>query len=158
MWVGADCGTPNPPGPRWAAGFGQSGSFDRPPSQSSTYIYIYGLYSYLIFLALYGSFWSNMTNWTHLIRFRPVGGGDVCLGQLVDPGRDVGQDSLSGTPIFAFKISGTIFDGQVTEEKLQVERVSLKLSKALVASSDKLMLTYSCFVLSVLGNVRASGA
>lgn len=69
-----------------------------------------------------------MSSWTHLIRFQPVGDRTVCLGQLVDTSRDIGQDSLDGIPIFAFKIEGSLYDARITNEKLQVEKVRLTSS------------------------------
>ncbi len=65
----------------------------------------------------------EMTSWTHLICFLPVAEDNICLGQLVDTTRDIGQDFLNGIPIFAFRIEGSIFDGRVTAERLQVKQV-----------------------------------
>ena len=59
---------------------------------------------------------------THIVRF--VAKEDRCihLGQLVDPTRDVGLDSLENGPeIKAFLINGTIFDGEVTDHILTIE-------------------------------------
>lgn len=64
-----------------------------------------------------------MTSWTHLIRFLPVGESNICLGQLADTSRDIGENSYNGTPIFAFRIKGSLYNGEVTDEKLQVEKV-----------------------------------
>lgn len=68
---------------------------------------------------------SNMPYWTHLIRFVAVEDGETHLGQLVDSSRDIGEDSISGVPIKAFRIEGSIHGGRVTEEVLQVSRVCL---------------------------------
>lgn len=68
-----------------------------------------------------------MPSWTHLIRFIAVEDGQIHLGQLVDPTRDVGQDSLHGISIHAFVIEGSIYDGRVTESELEVKQVRLRL-------------------------------
>jgi hypothetical protein len=64
-----------------------------------------------------------MPAWTHLIRFVAEEDNQPHLGQLVDPGRDVGVDSYEGRTIKAYLILGTIFDGQVTETILTVKNV-----------------------------------
>lgn len=68
-----------------------------------------------------------MPSWTHLIRFIAVEDGQIHLGQLVDPTRDIGQDSLDGVSIHAFVIEGSIYDGRVTERKLEVKQICLRL-------------------------------
>lgn len=73
-----------------------------------------------------------MAHWTHLIRFQPVRNQMICLGQLVDTSRDIGQDSLNGTPIFAYKIEGSLHDGRVTNEKLEVGKVRVPWPKSLL--------------------------
>lgn len=65
-----------------------------------------------------------MSSWTHLIRFIAVEDNQVHLGQLVDPTRDVGLDSVSGVKIAAYDIIGTIFDGRITNTILHVASVS----------------------------------
>jgi hypothetical protein len=62
-------------------------------------------------------------SWTHLVRFVAFEDDQVHLGQLVDPTRDVGLDSTSGVPVYAFKVEGTMFNGRVTENVLQVRKV-----------------------------------
>lgn len=64
-----------------------------------------------------------MSAWTHLVRFVAVEDDQVHLGQLVDPTRDVGLDSNNGVPVYAFEIEGTIYNGKVTENTLQVHKV-----------------------------------
>lgn len=66
---------------------------------------------------------SNMPYWTHLIRFVAIEDGQIHLGQLIDSSRDIGQDSISGVSIKAYRIEGTVYSGRVTEEVLQVSRV-----------------------------------
>ncbi|CAI7580117.1 unnamed protein product [Penicillium pancosmium] len=63
-----------------------------------------------------------MSAWTHLVRFVAVEDDQVHLGQLVDPTRDVGLDSTNGVPIYAFEIEGTIYNGKVTRNTLQVRK------------------------------------
>ncbi|KAJ5745098.1 2-keto-4-pentenoate hydratase [Penicillium odoratum] len=64
-----------------------------------------------------------MSAWTHLVRFVAVEDDQVHLGQLVDPTRDVGLDSTNGVPIYAFEIEGTIYNGKVTRNTLQVRKL-----------------------------------
>ena len=66
-----------------------------------------------------------MSSWTHLIRFIALEDNQIHLGQLVDPSRDIGLDSLNGQEISVYLIDGTIFDGQVTNTILHVKQVSL---------------------------------
>jgi hypothetical protein len=65
-----------------------------------------------------------MPSWTHLIRFVAVEDDRTYLGQLVDPTRDIGKDSVDGTPAYAYKIEGSMFDGKVTDKQFQVKKVS----------------------------------
>ncbi|OJZ82945.1 hypothetical protein ASPFODRAFT_700839 [Aspergillus luchuensis CBS 106.47] len=55
-------------------------------------------------------------SWTHLIRFIAVEDSQTHLGQLVDPTRDVGEDSVNGIDIAAYLINGDIFNGRVTSQ------------------------------------------
>lgn len=64
-----------------------------------------------------------MPSWTHLIRFIAVEDNHVHLGQLVDTSADVGLASVEGKTIKAYKISGTIFDGEVTKTELTVKQL-----------------------------------
>lgn len=83
-----------------------------------------------------------MAFWTHLIRFRAIGGDQIQLGQLVDTSRDVGQDSRNGIPMFAYKIIGSIFSGYVTKEILQVQEVCV-LQKTSNNKYGKIIKAYS---------------
>ena len=74
-----------------------------------------------------------MPSWSHLIRFVAVEDGCAHLGQLVDTTRDVGEDSVEGVKIQAFAVEGTVFDGQVTQEVLTVEKVCEVLALLVVA-------------------------
>lgn len=68
-----------------------------------------------------------MGNWTHLIRFIAKEDQQVHLGQLVDPSRDVGIDSVDGVEIKAYLVRGSIFDGKVIQGVVYtVERVCFK--------------------------------
>jgi 2-keto-4-pentenoate hydratase/2-oxohepta-3-ene-1,7-dioic acid hydratase in catechol pathway len=62
-------------------------------------------------------------SWTHLIRFVAKEDSNIYLGQLVDTLRDIGLDSFNGTPIKAYQIDGSIFDGKVTDKQLTVDRL-----------------------------------
>jgi 2-keto-4-pentenoate hydratase/2-oxohepta-3-ene-1,7-dioic acid hydratase in catechol pathway len=61
--------------------------------------------------------------WSHLIRFIAKEDLKVHLGQLTVTDVDVGLESLSGNPITAYEIEGSIFDGKVTDKKLTVEKL-----------------------------------
>jgi len=64
-----------------------------------------------------------MTSWTHLIRFVASEDDQVHLGQLVDPTRDAGLDSINKIPIHAFEIEGSMYNGRVTGKTLEVRKV-----------------------------------
>lgn len=70
-------------------------------------------------------YFANMSSWTHLIRFIALEDNQIHLGQLVDPPRDIGLDSLNGQEISVYLIDGTIFDGKVTNIILHVKQVCL---------------------------------
>ncbi|KAL7656259.1 hypothetical protein ACMYSQ_005368 [Aspergillus niger] len=61
-------------------------------------------------------------SWTHLIRFIAVEDSQTHLGQLVDPTRDVGEDSVNGVDIAAYLINGDIFNGRVTSQIMHVKQ------------------------------------
>ncbi|PYH30172.1 fumarylacetoacetate hydrolase family protein [Aspergillus neoniger CBS 115656] len=62
-------------------------------------------------------------SWTHLIRFIAVEDSQTHLGQLVDPTRDVGEDSVNGIDIAAYLINGDIFNGRVTSQIMHVKQL-----------------------------------
>ena len=66
-----------------------------------------------------------MPSWTHLIRFVAEEDSQPHIGQLVDTSRDVGLDTFEGKAVRAYKIIGTIFDGEVTKTVLTVKYVSI---------------------------------
>jgi hypothetical protein len=66
-----------------------------------------------------------MASWTHLVRFIAVEDNQTHLGQLVDPSRDVGRDTVDGRDIAVYLLDGTIFDGRVTGEILHVKQVQI---------------------------------
>ncbi|OGM47700.1 fumarylacetoacetate hydrolase [Aspergillus bombycis] len=70
-----------------------------------------------------------MSAWTHLIRFIAVEDSLVHLGQLVDPSRDVGHDTIDGLDITAFVIEGSIFNGRVTREVMHVKQLLSPISR-----------------------------
>lgn len=64
--------------------------------------------------------------WTHAIRFIAKEDGRIHLGQI-DSKKfpDVGLAVLNGKEVEANCISGSVFDGVVTDRKLHVAHVSL---------------------------------
>ncbi|KAJ5814681.1 hypothetical protein N7474_006458 [Penicillium riverlandense] len=70
-----------------------------------------------------------MPSWTHLVRFIAVEDSQVHLGQLVDPTRDVGRDSVNGVEISVYVIEGTMFDGRVTKEIMHVKQLLSPVSR-----------------------------
>ncbi|CAL5874396.1 uncharacterized protein PFLUO_LOCUS8692 [Penicillium psychrofluorescens] len=70
-----------------------------------------------------------MPSWTHLVRFIAVEDSQVHLGQLVDPKRDVGRDSVNGVEIAVYVIEGTMFDGRVTKEVMHVKQLLSPVSR-----------------------------
>lgn len=66
-----------------------------------------------------------MPEWTHLVRFLAVEDEQIHLGQLVDTTRDVGLDSVNGTQIKAYLISGDIYNGTVTSDVYTVKKVAI---------------------------------
>ncbi|KAJ2898105.1 fumarylacetoacetate hydrolase domain-containing protein 2A [Zalerion maritima] len=67
------------------------------------------------------------TSWTHLIRFVAVEDGLEHLGQICNPPEvgDVGLASLRGEEIKAYLVTGSVFDGRVTDKVMTVSRRSL---------------------------------
>lgn len=63
-------------------------------------------------------------NWTHLIRFVADEDGQVHLGQI-DPKEhpDVGVSSFEGKKIKAKLVTGSIYDGVVTDREMHVKNV-----------------------------------
>lgn len=67
-----------------------------------------------------------MATWTHLVRFIAEEDGQTHLGQINPQEHpDVGQSALKGTKISAKLVTGSVFDGRVTEKTLTVSRVRL---------------------------------
>jgi hypothetical protein len=60
---------------------------------------------------------------THIIRFVANEDNRTHIGQLVDTSRDVGLDSVDGKEIKAYKINGTIFDGEITKQVYTVKQL-----------------------------------
>lgn len=60
--------------------------------------------------------------WTRLIRFIAEEDGQVHLGE-VDANRDVGLALLNKETITAKLVTGSIFDGAVTDKQLRVAQV-----------------------------------
>jgi hypothetical protein len=64
-------------------------------------------------------------SWTHLIRFVAEETGQIHLGQIdAKTYPDLGIASVEGKKIVAKEISGSIFDGVVTEKELTVKQVA----------------------------------
>jgi hypothetical protein len=69
-----------------------------------------------------------MPSWTHLIRFVAEETGQIHLGQIdAKEFPDVGLVSFEGKKITAKEITGSIFDGVVTDKVLTVKQVSSSL-------------------------------
>lgn len=64
-----------------------------------------------------------MSKPTHIIRFVAVEDSRIHIGQLVDTSRDVGLDSVEGKDIKAYKINGTIFSGEITQQIYTVKQL-----------------------------------
>jgi hypothetical protein len=64
-----------------------------------------------------------MSKPTHIIRFVANEDNRTHIGQLVDTSRDVGLDSVDGKEIKAYKINGTIFDGEITKQVYTVKQL-----------------------------------
>lgn len=64
-------------------------------------------------------------SWTHLIRFVAEETGQIHLGQIdAKEYPDLGLATVEGKKITAKEISGSIFDGVVTDKTLTVKQVS----------------------------------
>lgn len=61
-------------------------------------------------------------NWSRLIRFIAEEDGQVHLGE-VDGGRDIGLALLNKETVTAKLVTGSVFDGTVTEKQLHVAQV-----------------------------------
>ena len=62
--------------------------------------------------------------WTHLIRFVAEETGQVHLGQInVKEYPDVGLATVEGKKVIAKEVTGSIFDGVVTDKTLTVKQV-----------------------------------
>jgi hypothetical protein len=73
------------------------------------------------------------SSWTHLIRFVSEETGQVHLGQIdAKEYPDLGIASVEGKKITAKEITGSIFDGVVTEKVLTVKHVPLHLIAGLI--------------------------
>ncbi|KAL4806517.1 hypothetical protein BDV18DRAFT_159689 [Aspergillus unguis] len=70
-----------------------------------------------------------MSTWTHLVRFVAVEDNQIHLGQLTDPSRDVGIDSIGGVDITVYLIKGTLFASTVTDTILHVKHLLSPISK-----------------------------
>ncbi|GKZ26579.1 hypothetical protein AbraIFM66951_002822 [Aspergillus brasiliensis] len=82
-------------------------------------------------------------SWTHLIRFIAVEDSQTHLGQLVDPSRDVGEDSVNGVNIAAYLINGDIFTGRVTSQILHVKQLLSPLPPSICTYIRCLGLNYT---------------
>ncbi|BCS00639.1 fumarylacetoacetate hydrolase family protein [Aspergillus luchuensis] len=82
-------------------------------------------------------------SWTHLIRFIAVEDSQTHLGQLVDPTRDVGEDSVNGIDIAAYLINGDIFNGRVTSQIMHVKQLLSPLPPSICTYIRCLGLNYT---------------
>ena len=63
--------------------------------------------------------------WSRLIRFIAEEDGQVHLGE-VDGGRDIGLALLNKETVTAKLVTGSVFDGTVTDKQLHVVQVSFQ--------------------------------
>ena len=67
-----------------------------------------------------------MAPWTHLIRFIAQEDGQIHLGQIdISEHPDVGLSSYEGKKIAAKVVSGSVYDGTITDRVLHVDRVRI---------------------------------
>jgi hypothetical protein len=62
-------------------------------------------------------------SWTHLIRFIAVEDGLVHLGQVCDTSVDIGLATKEHKDVKAKLVSGSVFDGKVTDRIMTVAQV-----------------------------------
>lgn len=78
-----------------------------------------------------------MPSWTHLIRFVALEDEQIYLGQLVDTARDVGLDSVGEKSIKAYRINGSMYNGDVTDHVMTVKNVRLQRRQRLASLKRK---------------------
>jgi hypothetical protein len=63
-------------------------------------------------------------SWTHLVRFLAEEDGQIHLGEVdVAKWPDVGQSIYDGDKIDVKLVTGTIFDGQITNKTMHISKV-----------------------------------
>lgn len=69
-------------------------------------------------------------SWTRLIRFiaKDQPSNRIFLGEPLDGNIDVGLELYRGGKVLARKIEGSVFDGKVGEETLEVKEVGQRIS------------------------------
>ncbi|KAL5591180.1 hypothetical protein FOVSG1_010069 [Fusarium oxysporum f. sp. vasinfectum] len=82
------------------------------------------------------------TQWTHLIRFIAVEDGLVHLGQVSDTSMDVGLATFEKKEVKAHLITGSVFDGRVTDKTLTVAQLLSPLATSEVPIIRCLGLNY----------------
>jgi hypothetical protein len=93
---------------------------------------------------------STMTrNWTHLVRFLAKEDGQVHLGQIdAKAVPDLGLALEKGESVTAKLISGSVFDGVVTDKSMTIDHVSVGLDGLLKsrrgATFEKRVTTTCC--------------
>lgn len=71
---------------------------------------------------------ASTRRWTHLIRFLAKEDGQIHLGQIdAKKFPDVGLATLQGKDVDVKVVSGSIYDGVVTDQVLHVKQVNLLL-------------------------------
>ncbi|KAK5721156.1 hypothetical protein LTR17_014797 [Elasticomyces elasticus] len=84
-----------------------------------------------------------MTAWTHLIRFIAEEDGQIHLGQIdATEHPDVGLSTVEGKQVVATVVSGSVYDGVLTQRRLRVARLLAPLSSEQVPIIRCLGLNY----------------
>ncbi|KAK5687690.1 hypothetical protein LTS10_001830 [Elasticomyces elasticus] len=84
-----------------------------------------------------------MTAWTHLIRFIAEEDGQIHLGQIdATEHPDVGLSTVEGKQVIATVVSGSVYDGVLTQRRLRVARLLAPLSSEQVPIIRCLGLNY----------------
>jgi len=99
------------------------------------------------------------SSWTHLIRFIAEEDGQIHLGE-VDPAKfpDVGLAILDGKKVDAKLVTGSIYDGVVTDKTVTVARVSSNLIHAFpILPSGFRQLPNKYPFLALVSTIRRSG-
>ena len=97
--------------------------------------------------------------WTHLVRFLAEEDGQIHLGQ-VDAKKwpDVGLGTFKGEKIEAKLVTGTIYDGVVTDKIMHISKVHATISEYLLLESMLIQLSNSYYRQSQRKRCQSSAA